>query len=130
MININNVRFVNLTSHAIIISTERGEMVIPPSGIMARAEHRWNHIGYFSNTPAYLYTVSKRNVIFYDTKGRMDEPPQVPGTYYIVSAQVLEILYHNGGFRYDFIAQATGRIEATRKENGKIDTVPGFYRLI
>ena len=106
----NSVNFINCTPHAIKLNDGR---VFEPSGTVARVAQT---ISEFDDN---RIAVQSFGVV-------TDLPEPKEGTYYIVSAMVLERAQIEG--RCDVVAPATGHKDCVRDENGRILSVPGFLR--
>ncbi len=100
---------VNLTPHAIVIAKDDFNLVVEPSGVVARV------VAETVEVSEGFYEVHYGNVV--------DLPEPKEGTIYIVSGLVLSGL---AGSRSDVYAPATAL--AARNELGHIVSVPGLVR--
>jgi|HigsolmetaAR206D_1030411.scaffolds.fasta_scaffold00003_101 hypothetical protein len=106
---------VNCTPHAIDVLLWNGDILsIPPSGTVAR-------VATFQQDAGLIDGVPISDQVFGDIVGL---PDPSPGTYYIVSALVLNAAKAVG--RTDCLAPNT--IQAYRDSKGNILGVPGFIR--
>lgn len=114
-----SVNFVNLTSHAIVLQTNRdSELVIPPSGQVARVEARpGDRIGDLDGVACYGPS------LYGQVTGL---PDRVEGTVYIVSGMVAEQVR-----RGDVYSPGTGPNDgAIRNDKGHIVAVTRLIRSV
>ena len=107
------MRFVNLTPHAIVVRTEEGDTVFPPSGEVARVSTREVEAPAVGGFPVVTS-------VFGDVTGI---PAVEAGTMYIVSALVGE-----RAARADVVAPNTGATAI--RENGNVVAVRGFRAFV
>lgn len=104
-----NVKFVNLTPHALNIVNEEVNLTVEPSGTIARVA-------------VTTEEVEGRRGFYQQVFGQVEGLPEPEAdTVYIVSGMVLSAL---GSTRPDVVAPATAM--AARNEKGQIVSVPGF----
>ena len=99
----------NLTPHAVNV----GEVILPPSGVVARVSASYVECGTIENIPVYRQEYGSV----------VDLPDPEDGVVLVVSAIVAAALK---GSRPDVVALATGHPEVRRNEQGQIQSVPGF----
>lgn len=104
-------KIINCTPHAIVVENEGVEIVIEPSGLVARIDMEVLTVGDLNGFPIVKNEVVGNN---------LPEPEE--GVYLLVSAMVLSEAKNLG--RVDCIAPNTNA--ATRNEKGHIVSVPGF----
>lgn len=103
------VQFVNLTPHHITIRTSDGDIVIPPSGNVARVEVEEEREGSVGGIPVFRRRFGQVTGL----------PNPEPDKVFLVSTLVLTAL---GGEREDVLAPDTGR-SAIRNSDGQIVAV-------
>lgn len=104
-------KIINCTPHAIVVANEGVEIVIEPSGLVARIDMQTITIGELDGFPIVKNEVVGNNL-----------PAPQEGVFLLVSAMVLAEAKNLG--RVDCIAPNTNA--ATRNEKGHIVSVPGF----
>ena len=116
-------QFINLTEDTIVLNDGR---TFAPSGTVAEASVIY---GQFDSKDICCKRFSFVN---FETKYANNAPthntaampPEMPGTFYIVSPLALAALKASG--REDFISPAVDHPEVVRNEKGTIVSVPGF----
>lgn len=115
--NVDKVKFVNLTPHPIVIAKETESIVIPRSNIVARVEVTKEKVGEINEIPVYK-----------NCYGNIENlPDPVEGIIYIVSTIVLQALKEKGIKRSDVVSPDT--TNAVRDKDGNIIAVRGFQVL-
>jgi hypothetical protein len=114
---VGEVEFINLTPHPVVILTTSGEeVVIPPSGRVARV----------ATTQEVVATLTPHNHNIEIVRTRFGEienlPEPEPGVLYIVSTLVAQAAVALQG-RQDVVAPDTGPQSAVRGEDGQIRAV-------
>lgn len=111
-------RLINLTPHAIRIVVGDSELIVPPSGQVARVSQGYRDLGTlaFGDVDVSVVATTYGDII--------GLPPEEPGVFYITSAIVAQAAWAMG--RLDVLAPDTGA-GAIRDEEGKI---VGVTRLI
>jgi len=108
------MRLVNLTPHEIRVVKDDCEVIIPPSGGVARVKTEQVEVGSIDGIPVV-------KTEFGEVEGL---PDPEPNTIYIVSSIVAQAV---AGEREDVVAPDTGPT-AIRDENGRIVAVRRFQR--
>jgi hypothetical protein len=112
------VRLVNLTPHPIRVVVGEKEVVLPPSGQVARVGQTYRDLGHVDTGEALVPVVAS---VYGEVTGL---PPEEPGISYVVSALVAQAAWAAG--RLDVLVPDTGA-GAVRDQDGKI---VGVTRLI
>jgi hypothetical protein len=112
------VRFVNLTPHPIRVVVGEKEVVLLPSGQVARVGQTYRDLGHVDTGEALVPVVAS---VYGEVTGL---PPEEPGISYVVSALVAQAAWAAG--RLDVLVPDTGA-GAVRDQDGKI---VGVTRLI
>jgi len=103
------VKIINMTPHAIVVSNNGIEKVYEPSGSVVRMSTKPTKVGEVDGFDVVKNVITGSNL-----------PDPVEGTYYLVSAMVLAAFPN----RIDLLAPDTNN--AVRNEKGHIISVPGF----
>lgn len=106
---------VNLTSHDIVVRTPDGDIIIKPSGEVARVASEQEVIARHAE-------VDIVKTVFGEVKGL---PDPVPNTVYITSSQVAMAV---ASWRDDVVSPDTGPT-AIRDDNGRIAAVIRLQRF-
>lgn len=115
-----DVEFVNLTPHEIIIIQGNEEYKIKPSGNLARLRYNVNKttkIGGFK-------------LVEFDNEVITGVPKPDDGKVFIVSSVIMQALRTNGLLRLDIVSPDTSRYSAVRDKTGNIIAVRGFQTYI
>ncbi len=104
-------KIINLTPHAVVLKNQEVELVIEPSGSVARLDFKEVTIGELNGFPVVQQELAGHNL-----------PSQQEGVSLLVSAMVLSEARKMG--RTDCFAPDTNHAE--RNEKGWIISVPGF----
>jgi hypothetical protein len=112
------VKLVNLTPHPIRVVVGEKEVVLPPSGQVARVGQTYRDLGHVDTGEALVPVVAS---VYGDIIGL---PDGEPGTLYVASAMVAQAAWAMG--RLDVLAPDTGA-GAVRDEQGRI---VGVTRLL
>ena len=108
--NINNVKFVNLTPHKVVLRTPKGEdIIVPPSGTIARVSTHEQKAGELAGVPLIKRSFGEGENL----------PERKDDTIYIVSSLVLSAVPAD---RTDVVAPDTGAT-AIRNSDGQIEAV-------
>lgn len=105
--------FINATPHAIVLNDGR---VFPPSGVVARVSFTFDRVAEIDGVAVY------RN----EPGEIVGLPDFTEGTYFIVSAMVLDANNRSRNRRTDLLAPSTGLASTIRNEAGHIVSVEGF----
>lgn len=111
------MNIINLTPHKIAIRTQNGDMVLEPSGQVARVTTTYEDAGTIAGIPAVRRALG--------TVEGLPEPQA--NVVYLVSSMVLEAAAAAG--RQDVVAPDTGPT-AIRDEQGRIVAVTRFVVAI
>jgi hypothetical protein len=116
-----NVNFVNLTPHEVVVYADGSVLRIPPSGRVARVTTKEVLVGTVSGVPVF-------KVDYGEVEG-LPEPKE--NTIYIVSLLVLQALRARGVERNDVVApnSGPGPHGAVRDSEGRIIGVRSFIVL-
>ena len=109
------MNLVNITPHDIVVRKADGDLMVPPSGQIARVTTSQEVIGYIDDVPVV-------RTVFGEVTGL---PDPVKDTIFIVSSLVLGALK---GSRPDVVAPDTGPT-AIRNDNGQIVAVTRFQMI-
>ena len=114
------MKFVNLTPHRIVVRQPHGDLIIDPSGQVARlktrqvVEHPWGY-----DMPPLATTT---------LEGIEGLPEPEEGTIFVVSTLVAQAAARYG--RRDVVSPDTGPESAIRDESGQIVAVRRLQRFI
>lgn len=111
--------FVNLTPHKIVVFTDSGNLVIEPSGMVARSVPSQTVVGIVNG-------ISVVKTVFGEVEGL---PSPKRGVVYIVSTLVLQALKDRGIVRNDVVAPDTSPQSVVRDDAGNIVGVRRFQVL-
>ena len=113
------MKIVNLTPHAIVLSSSSGEITIPPSGTGARVS---SVSGKLETIPGIPIPVDQPSVL-----GEVSDLPEPQeNTFFVVSGMVLQKL---AGKRADVLGPGTGPNDnPVRNEKGQICAITRFVR--
>ena len=110
-------RLVNLTPHPIVIFTQEGKIVVPPSGVVARVREIVEDVGQMMLEDGTVIPL-RRKFLADDIEGL---PDPADDTIYIVSFLAAQVAWTQG--RTDVVS--TG--DPVRDENGRIIGVTSLY---
>jgi hypothetical protein len=110
-------KFINVTPHAIRLVVRDQELILPPSGQVARVTQGYRSLGDLEVKGLNIPVVAT-------TYGDVELPPEEPGVFYIASGLVAQAAWAKG--RLDVLAPDTGA-GAVRDGEGRI---VGVTRLI
>lgn len=119
------IKFVNLTSHNVVVYDSSGENIIleiPPSGQEIRVNAKMAEIEKLDGIPLF-------KTVFDIDVDIVNQIPQQDGVYYIVSTVLLQALKERGIVRPDFISPNTNPQYVVKDEQGRIKGVKGFQVL-
>jgi len=112
--------FLNLTPHAIVLNDGRR---FPASGFVARVSSAFEETAEIEGVTIYRSVMGEITC----TGEANGLPPVTEGTFFIVSAMVLDANNRlTVGRRYDLVAPSTGHSSTVRNEAGHIVSVGGF----